>query len=92
MNPPRLEMVHRAQADTDYTVAYIDRRAAAISEKRGGGHYAYVEDGEYIYNQYARQYVKDGRWQSTLAGGILRTARHPRRCRGELRPPTGQRR
>jgi hypothetical protein len=72
VNPLRLEIVHRAQADTDYTVAYIDGRPAAISEKRsGGGHYALVEGREYIYNQYARQcwYVKDGKWQSTLAAG-----------------------
>jgi saccharopine dehydrogenase-like NADP-dependent oxidoreductase len=65
-----LEIVHRAQADTDYTIAYIDGRPAAISEKRsGGGHYVLVEDREYIYNQYARQcwYVKDGKWQRTLA-------------------------
>lgn len=51
MRAPMLEILHRSQGDTDYTIAYIDGRPAAI-EENDGGFYGFVEDGEYVENYY----------------------------------------
>jgi hypothetical protein len=63
-----LEILHRSQADTDYTIAYIDGRPAAI-EENDGGFYGFVKDGEYVENYYQQQwwYVENGRWHSRFA-------------------------
>jgi hypothetical protein len=68
-NPPRLEILHRAQADTDYTIAYIDGFPAAVGEEKDGGFYGFVDDGEYAANLYQQRYwyVKDNKWHGTPA-------------------------
>jgi hypothetical protein len=68
-NQPRLEIVSRAQADTDYTIAYIDGKPVAIVEESDGGFYGFVEDREYVENPHEQRwwYVENGRWRHTLA-------------------------
>jgi hypothetical protein len=68
-NQPRLEIVSRAQADTDYTIAYIDGKPVAIVEEPDGGFYGFVEDREYVENPHEQRwwYVENGRWRHTLA-------------------------
>lgn len=68
-NRPRLEIVSRAQADTDYTIAYIDGKPVAIVEERDGGYYGFVEDGQYVENPHEQRwwYVEDGKWRHALA-------------------------
>jgi hypothetical protein len=63
-NPPRLEIVSRATADTDYTIAYIDGEPVAVVEESDGGFYGVVADAEYVDNVYEqrRWYVKGGKW------------------------------
>lgn len=68
-NQPRLEIVSRVQADTDYTIAYIDGKPVAIVEERDGGYYGFVEDGHYVENPHEQRwwYVEDGKWRHALA-------------------------
>jgi hypothetical protein len=68
-NQPRLEIVSRAQADTDYTIAYIDGKPVAIVEEPDGGFYGFVEDREYVENPHEQRwwYVEGGKWRHALA-------------------------
>jgi hypothetical protein len=68
-NPPRLEIVSRVQADTDYTIAYIDGKPVAIVEESDGGSYGFVEDREYVENLHEQRcwYVEDGKSRHVLA-------------------------
>lgn len=61
------EIISRARADTDYTIAYIEGEPVAVVEEDGGGYYGALADGEYVENAYEGfwWYVKDGQWHST---------------------------
>lgn len=68
-----VEIVDRASADTDYTIAYIDGRPAAVVEEDNGGYYAVLSDGEYVHNRYDQRnwWVDDGEWHNGHAQPAL---------------------
>lgn len=66
----KIEIISKSQADTDYTIAYIDGQPAAIVTDQSDddiGYYGVVNDGEYVHCPYEgyRYYVDDGRWVSS---------------------------
>ena len=63
-----IKIIYKAVADTDYTIAYIDGRPAAIMESKQADAYGYYitpGEREYVVNRYAgsRWYIMNGEWE-----------------------------